>query len=412
MATTEPQKIPVTIHSRCQRLNFRRLKHDEIRSHLAYVAGEEKLTVSDAALMLITRNSDGCMRDALSLLDQIYSFKGTEISLEDVRTILGATDRSVLFSLFGFALSRDKNQMLTKAKSLIDEGLSPAQVAKDLTEIVTNLLYVKLGVLGELDVDENELGQLRELAEKATQPQLMVWMEKLAKLGNELRWFPMPEVLLQVSLLGLVLDDDPAQAPVQAPVQAPAVAQAAPRPVSAPPSQTQPVPAQTYSAPPVQPAKPMAPPAAPVQSTSTPPAPASAQTASASANGSWDTVLKKVKAERPGLYSILADSSVTQTSSGLTISLAGGFQFFVEKLKEQKHATYMRDVVAGEFGRNMGIEIVSAEEAVQSGSTASSAPQDAQSSQATAQSSSQAAASDKPTTLNQIVDLFEGNLVS
>ena len=112
LATTEPHKIPITIHSRCQHLRFRNLTDSEITKQLKHICAQENISISDEGLSIISQNSSGCMRDALSLLDQIYSFKGQSVTDEDILDILGASKSDQLFDLYDAYSRKTKSKYI------------------------------------------------------------------------------------------------------------------------------------------------------------------------------------------------------------------------------------------------------------------------------------------------------------
>ncbi|MFC1754625.1 DNA polymerase III subunit gamma/tau, partial [Thermoproteota archaeon] len=155
LATTEPHKIPVTIHSRCQHLNFNKISTPEIMEQLKRIAENEHLTIDDKSLITISRNASGCMRDAISLLDQIYSFKGTTITQEDVLFILGSANFDQLCGLVSAFLDKDLQAVLTRLNKIYDEGINIHQFTADLIDILRQALFTKMGISEQLDLDES-----------------------------------------------------------------------------------------------------------------------------------------------------------------------------------------------------------------------------------------------------------------
>ena len=135
-ATTEAQKIPVTILSRCQRFDFRRIPHNEIVGRLTHISAEEGLEVDAEVLGIVARQAAGGMRDALSLLDQVIAFSGTSIRLEDAETILGAAERRRLFELSRAVIDRDVEAALRVVDAVDAFGVDMVHFA---TEFVAHL---------------------------------------------------------------------------------------------------------------------------------------------------------------------------------------------------------------------------------------------------------------------------------
>lgn len=200
-ATTEPHRIPSTIHSRCQHLQFRRMSNREIMERLLYILEEEGVRAEREALSLIARASDGSMRDALSLLDQVISYTEGEISREDVAWILGVADTKVE-PLMNYVLKRDTPGALSIFKEVVDGGYDLKQFCSTIIEYIRNLLLIKYG-LGENDIDL--------IAEKIEEMVLIVKDipgESLQRLINiftraleEMRWFPNPRFSMEIAII-------------------------------------------------------------------------------------------------------------------------------------------------------------------------------------------------------------------
>lgn len=161
-ATTEPQKIPVTILSRCQRFDFRRISQRDIIKRLSYISEQESLEVDDEALALIARQAQGGMRDALSLLDQLISFSSGAIDASVAAQLLGAADKGSLFELSDAILRSNVGDALTVLDRVREFGTDAAWFA---TELVTHLR--DLAVLAASDASSHE--QLTSLVESERQ---------------------------------------------------------------------------------------------------------------------------------------------------------------------------------------------------------------------------------------------------
>jgi DNA polymerase-3 subunit gamma/tau len=163
-ATTEPQKIPITILSRCQRHDFRRLGLKSMMAHMAFICQEEDFKISEESLILIAREATGSMRDALSLLDQVLScFKGS-VSHDQVLEILGVIDRKYLFDLCGTILQGDVASILDALDNCYHRGHDLKKLYANLLENFRNLLIVKMGehVDKLVDLPDYELAQMAD----------------------------------------------------------------------------------------------------------------------------------------------------------------------------------------------------------------------------------------------------------
>ena len=145
LATTEPEKIPPTITSRCQRFDFKRLKLADITARLGHIVSQEGLQAEPAALEYIARQGGGSMRDAISLLDQLTAYSGETITLELVRTVLGAVASQTVTEMVEAWLNQDVGAGLDIINRLMDDGVEPRQFAHEVVEYLRALMLVKLG---------------------------------------------------------------------------------------------------------------------------------------------------------------------------------------------------------------------------------------------------------------------------
>lgn len=204
LATTEPQKIPATIHSRCQRFQFRRLTTQDMIHQLKIITQKEQIQISDKSLHIIARNANGGMRDAISLLDQIYAFKGKTIQEEDVLLILGTANLDHLYQLISLFLDNQIKETLLQLQSLVDEGVTISQLLSDIIQIFQQIILIKLNLKDQIDLDATHLETLSKLSAKKDFAQLKKILEEFSHLEMDIRWFPHPELLLQIKFLTLM----------------------------------------------------------------------------------------------------------------------------------------------------------------------------------------------------------------
>jgi len=145
LVTTEPRKIPDTIVSRCQRFDFRRIPLQDIIGHLKHIAEQEGLAVEPAALELIARSATGSMRDAESLLDQLMSYGGEEITLAQVQSVLGTVPSQAVGELVDQLLARNVAQGLDVINRVIGDGVDSRQFNRQVVEYLRELLLIKVG---------------------------------------------------------------------------------------------------------------------------------------------------------------------------------------------------------------------------------------------------------------------------
>jgi len=143
-ATTHPQKVMPTIISRCQRMDFRRIAVIEIISQLEKIIREEKITVDKEVLFAVAKSSDGSLRDAESVLDQLVSFSRGNVSLKDAISVLGMVEQDVLFALTDKVIQKDPRGALQLFNEIIDDGKDPGVFLSNLIEYFRNLMVAKV----------------------------------------------------------------------------------------------------------------------------------------------------------------------------------------------------------------------------------------------------------------------------
>ena len=204
LATTELQKVPLTIISRCQRLDFGRIKLSEIEEHLRKIAQDEGYAIDAKALNLVGRVGEGSMRDSVSLLDQLVSFAGEKITYDDVVMLLGSADEELLFA-FGDAIAAgDIGRALDLVRKGLEEGRATPQVTRDLVSHFRNLLHLKVGSGEVLELTSDYLERLKKEADKFTLEQIKQVIQSLSKAELDMRWHPHARLVLEVALLELV----------------------------------------------------------------------------------------------------------------------------------------------------------------------------------------------------------------
>jgi DNA polymerase-3 subunit gamma/tau len=145
LATTEPERIPATITSRCQRFDFKRIKVDDIVGWLVHIVEEEGLSADPAALEYMARQASGSMRDAISLLDQLTAYGSDTITLELVQSVLGAVTSQSVITLVDALVDRDMAAGLDSINRMIDDGVDPRQLAREVVEYLRAVMLFKLG---------------------------------------------------------------------------------------------------------------------------------------------------------------------------------------------------------------------------------------------------------------------------
>lgn len=206
LATTEAHKIPITILSRCQRYDFRRISTGTIAGRLRELADAEGIDAEDAALAYVARMADGSMRDALSLLDQCNAFYiGQKLKYENVLDVLGAVDTSVFGSLLKSICSQDVSGVIHLIDEIVMQGRDLTQFVVDFTWYLRNLLMVQSsGDLTDLvEASAEQLEVMRQEASGIDASVLMRYIRIFSDLSGQVRYSTQKRVLVEVALIKL-----------------------------------------------------------------------------------------------------------------------------------------------------------------------------------------------------------------
>lgn len=206
LATTEVHKIPVTILSRCQRYDFRRISIDTISGRLMELMEKEKIDVEEKAIRYVAKAADGSMRDALSLLDQCIAFYlGQKLTYENVLEVLGATDTEVFSRLVRLVHGQDIKGILDLVDEIMREGRELTQFVTDFLWYLRNLLLLKTCDSAEdsLDMSMENKKLLMEEAELLDSEVMMRYIRVISELLNQMKYSTQKRVMLEVGLIKL-----------------------------------------------------------------------------------------------------------------------------------------------------------------------------------------------------------------
>lgn len=206
LATTEAHKIPITILSRCQRYDFRRITIDTIAARLNELMSEEQVEVEDKAIRYIAKAADGSMRDALSLLDQCIAFYlGQKLTYDHVLEVLGAVDTEVFSKLLRTILDENVAGAIAQLEELVVEGRELGQFVNDFTWYLRNLLLLKGSADMEdvLDMSSENLVLLKEEAKMVTADVLMRYIRIFSELSNQVKYSSQKRILIEIAIIKL-----------------------------------------------------------------------------------------------------------------------------------------------------------------------------------------------------------------
>jgi DNA polymerase-3 subunit gamma/tau len=342
-ATTEPQKIPATILSRCQRYGFKRVSPQEISGRLRTIAGAEGIAITDQGLTMIARAAEGSMRDSQSLLDQAVSYSGMTIRDEDLQATLGSVAQQTLSAFSAGLLARDAAGLLLQIDGLLEQGQDLRQFLASLVEHLRNLLVVKIAAdpTTLVELPAAEIDAIKQQASGAAADHVLMLFDSLSRTLEEMRWSlhqrftvevgiikacslaslqPLGEVLGRMKELELRLASGQTSAPRPAPAVTVSERQAG------------------YSAPKSQPAQPTA------------------------AGGSghdepWGAIMNALKAKKPGLATFLAQGRLIEVTDGELVIGVKGTSFQREQIEKQENKQLIEAIAGEALGRKVRVKV-------------------------------------------------------
>jgi len=207
LATTEVHKIPITILSRCQRYDFKRITIETIADRLRELMDKEQVQVEEKALRYIAKTADGSMRDALSLLDQCIAFHfGEELTYDKVLDVLGAVDTEVFARLLEMIQAKDITGCITLLEEVVMQGRELTQFVTDITWYLRNLLLVKTSdsdIEDVIDVSSDNLARLKVEAEMMDAEEIMRQIRIFSELSGQIKYATQKRILIEMTLIKL-----------------------------------------------------------------------------------------------------------------------------------------------------------------------------------------------------------------
>ncbi len=210
LATTEVHKLPITILSRCQRYDFKRISIDTITDRMKTLIDVESISVEDKALRYIAKLADGSMRDALSLLDQCIAFHlGKELTYDKVLDVLGAVDTGVFSTLLRHVLNRDVLGCISLLEEIVMQGRELTQFVTDFTWYLRNLMLVQSSDHLEdiIDMSTDNLNRLKEEAQMADMDRVIRYIRIFSELTGQIRYASQRRILVEIALIKLCKPD-------------------------------------------------------------------------------------------------------------------------------------------------------------------------------------------------------------
>ena len=345
-ATTELEKIPLTIVSRCQRFEFKRVSLAGISEQLAAITQSEGITISPTGLAHVARAAEGSLRDGQSLLDQVIAFCGTEIQDDDVRQLLGHVGSEPLVACLDALFRQDAETALHTVGRLQMEGYEAGGIMKALLEGLRHLVVLKTVPQPEhlIPLSESDLTALRRVADAVSTEEIYGQFHTLSAAEGSLRYAGNPMLILEMALVRMacigrvqplqsVLDYLQQYGDGQAPAMPP------PYPVTAP----EPAANAVYEAP-------------PAESTATD----EHEAPPASEGDPWHRLQERVAQKRPSLAGCLAQGTVvSDRDNKLTIGIHERDAFYLATLRDADNLAAIREIAQDLFGPDFQVVIES-----------------------------------------------------
>ncbi|PIR21481.1 MAG: DNA polymerase III subunit gamma/tau [Deltaproteobacteria bacterium CG11_big_fil_rev_8_21_14_0_20_47_16] len=336
-ATTEVHKIPATILSRCQRFDLRRLSPAAVIQELDRIATNENVKLDPVAAAIISRESEGSMRDAESLFDQAVACGGKEVSAETIEQLLGLCDRASVLRVVAAILARDGSTLLDHAGQLFERGVQLPRYVQEVLTIFRHMWVVLASgkPVGMEDLTADEVAQIEAMAKQVKPEELLQYIRILSDGVERLARSRTPRITFETLLLQTTL--------VQPVIPIASLIDRLEKMESTSASRQQ---VETHTQ--VAPTRTeMAGVAAPVRSSVTPVA----------VDASWETLLSRLSQDKPQMASILSHSlSHSVSANGISVVFPKG-SVYADMLKESDRQTLLKGLISTYFGKPMALNV-------------------------------------------------------
>ncbi len=365
LATTDPDKLPETIASRCQRFDFRRIPRDGMVAHMRRVADREGIAIDDDVLEIVARRATGSLRDGLSLIDMLATAAGEHadgrIDLALARRMLGMTDDGWEYELIRALAERDLTAGLTVIGNVVDAGHDMRSFGKRLLELLRLLMLVRAGAD---PVESNDT--IRELAARFELPQLLHINRQFSEVDFKIRSGSFPQLPLELSFVGALVEQPGGTAAAAAPAYVPPVNVSRPEPAPRRDATAQRPARQSHVEAPYESAPPPAQRPVP-QPDMPPPSPPAPPRVTGSTggdgdlfqriSGSWERVRTEVKAVDRKVEALLA-STDPGSVSGDSLFVIAAYPFHAAKLNDARVRGIVEDAVERVVGQRLNASFV------------------------------------------------------
>ncbi|MBW1982691.1 MAG: DNA polymerase III subunit gamma/tau [Deltaproteobacteria bacterium] len=342
-ATTEPHRIPITILSRCQRFDFRRIALADMMAHLRHILKEEEVEISENSLRILAQQADGSLRDAQSLLEQLIAFSGKEISDSALLEVLGIIDRQALEDTATALIHGDAAHCLGIIDQLYRYGHDLRRFCQELAGYFRHMLVTKMSQQPEklVDLTPDEMSVVQKHAEKVNIVTLQQYLHFLMRTEEDIRKAADPRLVLEMALLRLV--QLPQVMDINELITRMELLEKRLSREGREPSGTK---GQRKQAP-----------HSPAESSTEPPAKVDALHEGEGPRVDWHHFLEHVRQQRPSLAAHLQRVQVSEPEPNNLVLDFGGHHFDYEMVSDSENLALLRSLVQDLYGRNVRITL-------------------------------------------------------
>jgi len=198
LATTDPQKVPITILSRCQRFDLKKISSQKITERLKYICDKESLEYEEEALLEISKLGDGCLRDSISILDQVISYTDKKITIDDVHTVNGTLSTIEISNLINNIISNDLTNIINLISTYSNSGKSIIKITEDIIN------YLKSCILMKNNIETENLEIYNQISSNYTTEQLINYIQIMNQTLFDMKKFSDPKLLLELSFIKII----------------------------------------------------------------------------------------------------------------------------------------------------------------------------------------------------------------
>ncbi len=205
LATTEPQKLPATILSRCQRFDFKKISNEDIKKRLKIITNEIGVQISEDALTTISILSEGAMRDGISILERCIQDGNNEITNEKIKELVGIPKFEYIYKITKSLIEKDSEKALETTEEVINEGKDLYNFLWEIIKYIKDILILKSK--GKLELyNKEELEKIKELSEKSTKEALFYLIKELSEVENDIKWSTQKTIMFQTEIIKLTVE--------------------------------------------------------------------------------------------------------------------------------------------------------------------------------------------------------------